>query len=39
MGNKTSKANNAVPVLRKEDLDALVQSTGMTEQEVDLNNV
>ena len=33
MGNKGSKAN--APVLRKEDLDALVKTSGMTEQEVD----
>ena len=33
MGNKGSKANT--PVLRKEDLDALVKTSGMTEQEVD----
>lgn len=35
MGNKGSKAN--APVLRKEDLDALVKTSGMTEQEVDKN--
>ena len=35
MGNKNAKAN--APVLRKEDLDALVKSSGMTEQEVDIN--
>lgn len=34
MGNKNAKAN--APVLRKEDLDALVKSSGMTEEEVDL---
>ena len=34
MGNKNAKAN--APVLRKEDLDALVKSSGMTEQEVDI---
>ena len=33
MGNKGSKAN--APVLRKEDLDAIVKTSGMTEQEVD----
>merc|ERR1711971_1188264 len=32
MGNKNAKAN--APALRKEDLDALVKSSGMTEQEV-----
>ena len=36
MGNKAAKAANNAPVLRKEDLDALVKSSGMTEQEVDL---
>merc|ERR1711971_1206736 len=32
MGNKNAKAN--APVLRKEDLDALVKASGMTEEEV-----
>ena len=35
MGNKNAKASNKAPVLRKEDLDALVKASGMTEQEVD----
>ena len=35
MGNKGSTANS--PVLRKEDLDAIVKTSGMTEQEVGKN--
>lgn len=39
MGNKNAKAGNKAPVLRKEDLDALVKASGMTEQEVDLKSL